>query len=138
MSKQAEQFEGDYHNGLGRRKESSARVRIYPDADNKFIINNNELDEYFDLQHLKEKIMEPLEMVSKDGEFGVSVKVEGGGFTGQADAIQLGLARALVELDPELKPTLKSAGHLTRDARVKERKKYGHKGARKSPQFSKR
>ena len=123
--------------GTGRRKKSIARVRLLP-GDGKFIVNDRELDEYFGLETLKMIAKQPLALTNTEGRFDVIVKVEGGGFTGQAGAIRHGIARALVNADQELKGELKKAGYLTRDPRMKERKKYGLKGARRSPQFSKR
>lgn len=123
--------------GTGRRKKSIARVRLLP-GDGKFIVNGRELDEYFGLETLKMIAKQPLALTNTEGRFDVIVKVEGGGFTGQAGAIRHGIARALVNADQELKGELKKAGYLTRDPRMKERKKYGLKGARRSPQFSKR
>ncbi|HHT50237.1 MAG TPA: 30S ribosomal protein S9 [Eubacteriaceae bacterium] len=123
--------------GTGRRKKSIARVRLMP-GDGKFIVNGRELDEYFGLETLKMIAKQPLALTNTEGRFDIIVKVEGGGFTGQAGAIRHGIARALVNADQELKGELKKAGYLTRDPRMKERKKYGLKGARRSPQFSKR
>lgn len=123
--------------GTGRRKKSIARVRLMP-GDGKFIVNGRELDDYFGLETLKVISKQPLALTNTEGRFDVIVKVEGGGFTGQAGAIRHGIARALVKADEELKKTLKKAGYLTRDPRMKERKKYGLKGARRAPQFSKR
>ena len=123
--------------GTGRRKKSIARVRLMP-GDGKFIVNGRELDEYFGLETLKMIAKQPLALTNTEGRFDVIVKVEGGGFTGQAGAIRHGIARALVNADQELKGELKKAGYLTRDPRMKETQKYGLKGARRSPQFSKR
>ena len=123
--------------GTGRRKTSIARVRLVP-GNGKVTINNRDIDEFFNYETLKVIAKEPLVMTETGDKFDVIVKVEGGGFTGQAGAIRHGIARALIESDEELRPILKKAGHLTRDSRMKERKKYGLKKARKSPQFSKR
>lgn len=124
--------------GTGRRKTSVARVRLLP-GDGQFIINGRSIDEYFGgLNTLKMVARQPLELTGTTGQFDVIVKVEGGGFTGQAGAIRLGIARALTEADSNLRPELKKAGYLTRDARMVERKKYGLKKARRAPQFSKR
>lgn len=123
--------------GTGRRKTSIARVRLVP-GNGKVTINNRDIDDFFNYETLKVIAKEPLAVTETSDKFDVIVKVEGGGFTGQAGAIRHGIARALVESDEELKPILKKAGHLTRDSRMKERKKYGLKKARKSPQFSKR
>ncbi len=123
--------------GTGRRKKSVARVRLVP-GDGKIIINNRELDDYFGLETLKVIVRQPLELTDTLGKFNIIANVHGGGFTGQAGAIRHGISRALLKADEELKPALKKAGFLTRDPRMKERKKYGLKGARRAPQFSKR
>ena len=123
--------------GTGRRKTSVARVRLVPGNGN-FVINGRSMDEYFDSEILKSAVKEPLIITETLGKFDVMVNVDGGGYTGQAGAIRHGIARALIESDGDLRPILKKAGHLTRDSRMKERKKYGFKKARKSPQFSKR
>lgn len=123
--------------GTGRRKTSVARVRLVPGS-GKVTINNRDIDNFFNYETLKVIAKEPLVITETQDKFDVIVKVEGGGFTGQAGAIRHGIARALIESDEELRPILKKAGHLTRDSRMKERKKYGLKKARKSPQFSKR
>lgn len=123
--------------GTGRRKTSIARVRLVP-GNGKVTINNRDIDDFFNYETLKVIAKEPLAVTETSDKFDVIVKVEGGGFTGQAGAIRHGIARALIESDAELKPILKKAGHVTRDSRMKERKKYGLKKARKSPQFSKR
>ena len=121
--------------GTGRRKTSVARVFLTP-GNGKFIINKKDIEEYFDT--LKVTAKSPLEITESLGKFDVYVTVKGGGFTGQAGAIRHGIARALLEVSAELRPVLKRAGYLTRDPRKKERKKYGLKKARRSPQFSKR
>lgn len=123
--------------GTGRRKKSVARVRLVPGSGN-VTINDREIDEYFGLETLKVIVRQPLALTNTEGKFDVLVNVKGGGFTGQAGAIRHGIARALLEADPEMRPELKKAGFLTRDPRMKERKKYGLKKARKAPQFSKR
>ncbi|MCF6411820.1 30S ribosomal protein S9 [Pseudalkalibacillus salsuginis] len=123
--------------GTGRRKHSVARVRLVP-GDGRFIVNGRNLDEFFGLETLKVIAKQPLVLTETEGKYDVLVNVDGGGYTGQAGAIRHGIARALLDVDPELRPSLKSAGFLTRDARMKERKKYGLKGARRAPQFSKR
>ena len=123
--------------GTGRRKKSIARVYIEPGKGN-ITINKRTLDEYFGLDTLKVIVNQPLETTGTVGKFDITVTVKGGGFTGQAGAIRHGIARALIEADPEYRPALKAAGYLTRDPRMKERKKYGLKGARRAPQFSKR
>ena len=123
--------------GTGRRKNSVARVRLVP-GEGKVVVNGRSVDEYFNLETLRTIIRQPLVETETDGTYDVLVNVDGGGFTGQAGAIRHGVARALLKADPEYRPTLKSAGFLTRDPRMKERKKYGLKGARRAPQFSKR
>ena len=124
--------------GTGRRKSSVARVRLVPGNGN-ITINDRNIDEYFGLETLKVIVRQPLTLTSTIGKFDVIATVEGGGFTGQAGAIRHGIARALLEVDTDAyRSTLKSAGFLTRDSRMKERKKYGLKAARRAPQFSKR
>ena len=124
--------------GSGRRKSSIARVRLIPGGTGVITINNRTLDNYFGMETLKYIVKQPLETVGATGKFDVEVKVQGGGFTGQAGAIRHGIARALLVVDESYRSALKSAGFLTRDPRMKERKKYGLKGARRAPQFSKR
>ncbi|PKM90578.1 MAG: 30S ribosomal protein S9 [Firmicutes bacterium HGW-Firmicutes-12] len=123
--------------GTGRRKTSVARVRLLP-GEGRVIINNRALAEYFGKKTLEMIAKQPLVLTNTEGRFDVFAKVEGGGITGQAGAVRLGIARALLKADAEMRPTLKRAGFLTRDPRMKERKKYGLKGARRAPQFSKR
>lgn len=124
---------------IGRRKESVARVFFSEAGTGKFIVNKRELSTYFPVDLLQLKIMEPFKVLElSSGNFDIQVNVDGGGISGQAEAIRLGLSRALIKVDPEYRPALKHAGLLTRDARVVERKKYGKKKARKSTQFSKR
>ncbi len=124
--------------GTGRRKTSVARVRLLP-GDGEFIINGRPIDDYFKgLDTLKMVAKQPLNLTDTANQFDVIVNVKGGGFTGQSGAIRLGISRALVEADQNLRPVLKKAGYLTRDARMTERKKYGLKKARRAPQFSKR
>ncbi len=123
--------------GTGRRKTSVARVRLIPGT-GKFVINGRDIDEYFNYDTLIVAVKEPLMITETLGKYDVMVNVEGGGYTGQAGAVRHGIARALLQVDEDLRPILKKAGHLTRDSRMKERKKYGFKKARKSPQFSKR
>ncbi|MDI9471671.1 MAG: 30S ribosomal protein S9 [Tissierellia bacterium] len=125
------------YQGTGRRKKSIARVRLVPGT-GKIVVNKRPVDKYFGYEILIQEIKRPLEMTNTIGLYDVLVNVKGGGFTGQAGAIRHGISRALVKSDEELKPVLKKAGYLTRDSRMKERKKYGLKKARKSPQFSKR
>ena len=126
-----------YYYGTGRRKHSVARVRVYPGSGN-ITINGRSIDEYFGLETLKLIVRQPLELIGASDKYDVISTVKGGGFTGQAGAIRHGIARALLEVDDEFRPVLKSAGYLTRDPRMKERKKYGLKAARRAPQFSKR
>lgn len=121
----------------GRRKKSVARVRLVP-GEGKVLINKREFENYFPLETTRLIVNQPLELTGKTGSFDVLVNVHGGGVTGQAGAIRHGIARALVKFDENLKSQIKKAGFLTRDSRMKERKKYGFKKARKSPQFSKR
>ena len=123
--------------GTGRRKKAIARVRLIP-GDGKIIINGREMDDYFGLETLKVTVRQPLELTETLGKFDVVANVVGGGYNGQAGAIRHGIARALLKADEELRPLLKKAGFLTRDPRMKERKQYGLKGARRAPQFSKR
>ncbi|HNR03541.1 MAG TPA: 30S ribosomal protein S9 [Bacillota bacterium] len=123
--------------GTGRRKQSVARVRLVP-GEGKIIINDREIDDYFGLETLKLIVRQPLILTDTLSKFNVLVNVIGGGFTGQAGAIRHGISRALLEADDTLRPMLKKAGFLTRDPRMKERKKYGLKKARRAPQFSKR
>lgn len=125
------------HWGTGRRKTSVARVRLVP-GNGKVTINKRDIEDYFNYETLRVTARQPLELTETTDRFDVLVNVHGGGFTGQAGAIRHGIARALIEADPELRPILKKAGFLTRDSRMKERKKYGLKKARRSPQFSKR
>lgn len=123
--------------GTGRRKTSVARVRLLP-GNGKIIINGRDIDEYFGRPVLSTMVSQPLVHTSTEGKYDVMVNVHGGGPSGQAGAIRHGVARALLETDSELRTPLKRAGFLTRDSRMKERKKYGLKKARKAPQFSKR
>ena len=123
--------------GTGRRKKSIARVRLIP-GKGEVKINNRTIDDYFGLETLKVIVRQPLVATDNLGKFDVVCKVSGGGFTGQAGAIRHGIARALNEADADFRPILKKAGFLTRDSRMKERKKYGLKKARRAPQFSKR
>lgn len=123
--------------GTGRRKSSVARVYIMPGT-GKITINKRDLDSYFGLDTLKTVVKQPLVATQNEGKIDVLVNVCGGGFTGQAGAIRHGIARALCEMDADYRPVLKKAGYLTRDPRMKERKKYGLKAARRAPQFSKR
>ncbi|TCS81514.1 30S ribosomal protein S9 [Tepidibacillus fermentans] len=123
--------------GTGRRKHSVARVRLVP-GDGQIIINKRHLDDYFGLETLKLIVKQPLVATDTLNSYDVLVNVHGGGYTGQAGAIRHGIARALLKVEPNFRGTLKKAGFLTRDPRMKERKKYGLKAARRAPQFSKR
>ena len=123
--------------GTGRRKSSVARVYLVPGT-GKITINKRDMDEYFGLETLKVVVRQPLTATETADKFDVLVNVRGGGYTGQAGAIRHGIARALLNVDADYRPVLKKAGFLTRDPRMKERKKYGLKGARRAPQFSKR
>ena len=130
-------YESNYYYGTGRRKSSVARVRVYPGT-GKITINDRDIDNYFGLETLKLIVRQPLNLTGTTEKFDIVVRVAGGGVTGQAGAIRHGLSRALLQFDENLRPALKKAGFLTRDPRMKERKKYGLKGARRAPQFSKR
>ncbi|OJV62667.1 MAG: 30S ribosomal protein S9 [Clostridiales bacterium 38-18] len=125
------------YQGTGRRKTSIARVRVLPGT-GKFIVNGRNVDEYFNFETLRREVQRPLSLTSTAGKYDVVVRVEGGGYTGQAGAIRHGLSRALLQVDASYRSILKTAGFLTRDSRMKERKKYGLKAARRAPQFSKR
>jgi small subunit ribosomal protein S9 len=130
---------GVYYEGVGRRKAATARVRLYTEENQgQIVINGRPAEEYFTRLGDMRTVREPLEAVGLEGNFFVSVLVRGGGMTGQADAVRHGLARALLRSDPALRPTLRRGGYLTRDPRVKERKKPGLKRARKAPQYTKR
>ncbi|MBQ4082191.1 MAG: 30S ribosomal protein S9 [Clostridia bacterium] len=126
-----------YFYGTGRRKSSVARVRIY-NGTGKITINDRDIDDYFGLETLKLIVRQPLALTETAEKFDIVCRVAGGGVTGQAGAIRHGIARALLQYEAELRPALKKAGFLTRDPRMKERKKYGLKAARRAPQFSKR
>jgi small subunit ribosomal protein S9 len=123
--------------GTGRRKEAVARVRVTPGT-GRFELNGRPLEEYFAARSHRMIVTEPLRIAGMEKELDVVARLSGGGISGQAGALRHGIARALIELDPELRPTLKGEGMLTRDAREKERRKYGLKKARKAPQYSKR
>jgi small subunit ribosomal protein S9 len=127
-----------YYQGTGRRKAATARVRLYPGDDGTIIVNDKPVEEYFtrkgDIFHLTE----PLKATTTQDSFNITVKVKGGGVSGQAGAVRHGIAWALLEADPNLRPTLRKGGFLTRDPRAKERKKPGLKRARKAPQYTKR
>lgn len=121
----------------GRRKESVARVRLY-DGSGAVTLNGRSLEDYFPTMAARMRVMEPLQLTDSQGRFDINATIEGGGTTGQVDALRLGIARALVEVDPVLRSALKKAGLLTRDARVVESKKYGLRKARRAPQYTKR
>jgi len=127
-----------YQYGTGRRKSSVARVRVYEGGTGSIIINGRDIEEYFGLETLKMVVRQPMVATETLGKFDVVCTVAGGGVTGQAGAIRHGISRALLGVNPEFRATLKAAGFLTRDPRMKERKKYGLKAARRAPQFSKR
>ena len=127
-----------YYEGLGRRKSATARVRLHAGGDGQFIINGKAHNDFFGREIDIMKIFQPLQLTQTENQFNVTVLVKGGGITGQADAITMGVSRALLKLNPEFRPTLRKAGLLTRDAREKERKKPGLKRARKAPQYTKR
>ena len=126
-----------YYEGIGRRKASTARVRLM-NGTGEFVVNQKPLEEFFTRPGDPQTILQPLEAVGRRTSLDVSVIVQGGGVTGQTDAVQLGIARALLKLDPDLKPALRKSGFLTRDPREKERKKPGLKRARKAPTYTKR
>ncbi len=121
----------------GRRKSSVARVRLY-EGTGRMVLNGKSLEEYFPEMAFRLRVLAPVRTAEVEGNYDVHAKIEGGGFTGQSDALRLGIARALVEIDPELRTTLKKEGYLRRDARRVERKKYGLRKARRAPQFTKR
>jgi small subunit ribosomal protein S9 len=128
----------EYYEAVGRRKTATARVRLFPGGDGSIMINERPLAEYFVREGDAATLREPLRATATENRFNISVKVKGGGITGQTGAVQLGIARALLKADPELRPILRQGGYLTRDPRVKERKKPGLKRARKAPQYTKR
>lgn len=129
--------EKPYFYGTGRRKSSVARVRVYPGT-GTITINDRDIDDYFGLETLKLIVRQPLELTKTLGKYDIVCRVAGGGVSGQAGAVRHGLSRALLQAGDDLRPILKKAGFLTRDPRMKERKKYGLKAARRAPQFSKR
>ncbi len=129
---------GTYTPGLGRRKEATAQVRLVHGGTGTFTVNGRDVKAYFPVYHLLQTVNAPFATVGLEGKVDVDARVSGGGIRGQADAVRLGIARALIAFNPDLRPALKKVGFLSRDARVRERKKYGHKGARKSPQWAKR
>ena len=127
-----------YMYGTGRRKSSVARVHLIPNGTGAITINGRDIDEYFGLETLKMVVRQPLNTTSTLGKVDIVATVEGGGVSGQAGALRHGISRALLQVNPDFRPILKKAGFLTRDPRMKERKKYGLKAARRAPQFSKR
>ena len=127
-----------YHYGTGRRKSSVARVHLFPNGTGSITITGRDSDDYFGLETLKLIVRQPLDTTDLLGKVDIVATVTGGGVTGQAGAIRHGISRALLEMNAEYRPALKAAGFLTRDPRMKERKKYGLKAARRAPQFSKR
>ena len=132
------QSKNPYMYGTGRRKSSVARVRVYPNGSGNITINGRDIEEYFGLETLKMVVRQPLNSTDTLGKVDIVATVEGGGVSGQAGALRHGISRALLLVNPEFRPLLKKAGFLTRDPRMKERKKYGLKAARRAPQFSKR
>lgn len=128
----------EYYEAVGRRKAATARVRLFPGGEGHIVINDKSLKDYFGRENDILVLTEPLKVTTTESRFNISVKVKGGGMTGQSSAIRLGIARALLKVDPELRPILRRGGFLTRDAREKERKKPGLKRARKAPQYTKR
>ncbi|MBN1119885.1 MAG: 30S ribosomal protein S9 [Anaerolineae bacterium] len=130
--------EMQYYEGVGRRKTASARVRIYPGGSGSITVNDRPVEEYFPRYGDIDQLREPLDLAGFTGKMDVTVHVKGGGVTGQTDAVRMGMARALLKYDEELRPAMRKAGLLTRDAREKERKKPGLKRARKAPTYTKR
>lgn len=128
----------EFYYSVGRRKTASAQVRLYPTGEGKVVVNEKPIEEYFTRLLDRVHVMEPLEATGTDGAFTITVLVNGGGVRGQAGALRHGIARALVKYDENLRPTLRKGGYLTRDPRMKERKKPGLKRARKAPQYTKR
>lgn len=128
----------EYYEAVGRRKAATARVRLFPGGEGTLVVNGRPLEEYFVREADELHLAEPLKATATEHRFNISVKVRGGGVSGQAGAVRLGIARALLKADPDLRPILRKGGFLTRDARVKERKKPGLKRARKAPQYTKR
>jgi len=128
----------EYYEAVGRRKMATARVRLFPGGDGAIIVNEQPFETYFAREADRFRLREPLEVTATENRFNISVQVKGGGMGGQAGAVRLGIARALLKVDPDLRPILRKGGFLTRDARVKERKKPGLKRARKRPTYTKR
>lgn len=131
-------FKGKYFYALGKRKTAAAQVRVYPKGKGRIFINEKSIADFFPIQELRSVIKQPLSLVENGSSYDVSVKVLGGGVKGQAEATRLGIAKALVDMDKDLKLVLKKSGLLTRDSRKKERKKPGLKKARRAPQWAKR
>jgi len=127
-----------YHYAIGRRKSAVATIRLYPKGEGIMVVNGKPLKDYFPTDILQNAATKALDMLNQADVFDATIKVTGGGLSGQADAVQLGFARALIDFDKDLRSQVKKEGLLTRDSRVKERKKYGLKGARRAPQWSKR
>jgi len=127
-----------YYEGLGRRKTSTARVRLYPDGDGQILVNGKPYQEYFCREMDWQAVRDSFEATETLGDFNVTVQARGGGVTGQSEAVRMGVARALLKVNPDHRPVLRHAGFLTRDPRMKERKKPGLKRARKAPQYTKR
>ena len=127
-----------YYEGIGRRKTATARVRLHTDGSGQFVVNGQPYQEYFCREADWRNLIMPLNLTGTEAQFDVTVLVKGGGVTGQSEAVRMGIARALLEIDPEFRAQLRKAGFLTRDAREKERKKPGLKRARKAPQYTKR
>ncbi len=131
-------FKGKYFYALGKRKTAAAKVRVYPKGKGRIFVNEKTIDDFFPIQELRSVIKQPLSLVENGSSYDISVKVLGGGVKGQAEATRLGIAKALLDMDKDLKPVLKKNGLLTRDSRKKERKKPGLKKARRAPQWAKR
>ena len=127
-----------YYEGVGRRKRATARVRLFPGGDGTIVVNDRPAQDYFRVDAMQSRLMEPLKAVAMENRFNVSAHVSGGGINGQSDAVVMGIARALLKADPDLRPVLRKGGYLSRDAREKESKKPGLKRARKAPQYTKR
>ena len=127
-----------YYEGIGRRKSATARVRFFPKGEGLLLVNDKPAAEYFPRPGDMEQLLQPLTVAGVSGQYTITVKIKGGGVSGQRDAVKLGLARALLKMEPTLRPALRKAGLLTRDPRVKERKKPGLKRARKAPTYTKR
>lgn len=133
-----EKITGQYVTGLGRRKEATAQVRLFAGGQGKVVVNDRDLKAYFPLEIQQRSVLSPFAATGTEGQFDVTVRVVGGGIQGQAESVRLGIARALVKQNEDFRTVLRKSGFLTRDARKKERKKYGKRGARRSPQWSKR